>query len=162
MHGGIKIGCNENIKHISLHNATFIKIFSLRLTLHKNQRLKSRKTIESLFKNGLVVNVFPYRVVYRLDDWEAEQPFLQAGFSVSARKFKKAVERNRIKRLTREAYRLDKARLEQALQKSKKKMALFFIYTGAELPVFALCCDKISIIVNKLIRTVGEKNTPDN
>jgi ribonuclease P protein component len=75
---------------------------------------------------------------------------LQAGFSASSRNFKKAVDRNRIKRLMREAYRLQKNPLQEALQAKQKQLALFFIYTGKELPDYKTVSEKIGVILNKL------------
>ena len=61
---------------------------------------------------------------------------LQAGFTVSTRHFKKAVDRNRIRRLMRESYRLQKNNLLNELQENHKSVAIFFIYTGNELPQY--------------------------
>src|SRR5690349_2446645 len=107
-----------------------------KFTLNKTERLKRRKIIEQLFSEGRAVTAFPIRVQYKLGQPETAQ--LQAGFSVSSRNFKKAVDRNRIKRLLREAYRLQKAPLEQALQTKQQQLALFLIYTGKELPAYTL------------------------
>ncbi len=131
------------------------------LTLQKKERLKSRKAIESLFKQGVVLKAFPYRVIYEVEPVAEGEIRLQAGFSASARKFKKAVERNRVKRITREAYRLQKTGLEQALTGARKKMVLFFIYTGGELPDFSIAKEKMAVILNKLIHIVREKAAPD-
>ena len=81
----------------------------VRYTLNKDDRLKSRKAIEYLFKEGKSFSIFPLRVLYTINA-ASEKPTnnLRAGFSVSTRNFKKAVDRNRIKRLLREAYRLQK------------------------------------------------------
>ena len=75
---------------------------------------------------------------------------LQAGFGVSARTFKKAVERNRVKRLTREAYRLQKDNLQQALASRGKNVAAFFLYTGKELPAYELIKDKMKLVLHQL------------
>jgi ribonuclease P protein component len=124
-----------------------------KFTLKKVERLKRRKVIEKLFSEGRAVTSFPIRVQYKTDD-PLLTVSLQAGFSVSSRNFKKAVDRNRIKRLMREAYRLQKAPLEQALQTKQQKLALFLIYTGKELPNYALVREKIEVVLKKLLQTI--------
>ncbi len=64
---------------------------------------------------------------------ESESP-IQFTVSVSKRKFKRAVDRNRVKRQIREAYRLNKAPLFEKLKQSGKKYAWMVIFTGSELP----------------------------
>ena len=122
-------------------------------TLNKAERLKRRKIIEQLFSEGRAVTAFPIRVQYKMVD-QLGVP-LQAGFSVSSRNFKRAVDRNRIKRLIREAYRLQKLPLEQALQTKEQQLALFLIYTGKELPVYALVKEKVEVVLKKLLQTVN-------
>jgi ribonuclease P protein component len=125
-----------------------------KFTLKKEERLKRRKIIEQLFSEGRAVTAFPIRVQYKTDDPLLTVP-LQAGFSVSSRNFKKAVDRNRIKRLMREAYRLQKAPLEQALQTKQRQLALFLIYTGKELPNYHLMREKIEVVLKKLLQTIN-------
>lgn len=122
-------------------------------TLNKAERLKRRKIIEQLFSEGRAVTAFPIRVQYKTVG-ELTVP-LQAGFSVSSRNFKRAVDRNRIKRLMREAYRLQKLPLEQALQTKEQQLALFLIYTGKELPDYALVKEKVDVVLKKLLQTVN-------
>jgi ribonuclease P protein component len=124
-----------------------------KFTLNKSERLKRRKIIEQLFSEGRAVSVFPIRVQYKLVDELLNDP-LQAGFSASSRTFKRAVDRNRIKRLMREAYRLQKAPLEQALQTKQRRLALFLIYTGKELPEYALIKEKMEVVLKKLVQTI--------
>ena len=79
----------------------------IRYTLGKEERLKSRKLIDQLFKEGKSFSSFPFRVVWKYLP-SASDSFLKAGFTVSTKHFKKAVDRNRIRRLMKEAYRLQK------------------------------------------------------
>ena len=125
-------------------------------SLSKQERLKSRKLIEQLFREGKTVSVFPFLLRY-LDLPQSTQPLsspLQMGITVSKKHFKRAVDRNRIKRLTREAYRLSKQELQQKLEDSSKRLLLFFIFTGKELPDFLLVKEKVQVILRKLMEGI--------
>ncbi len=138
----------------------------IRYTLGKQERLKSRKAIEHLFKQGKSFTVFPFRVLYI---WEqvtiAEDTTpdnsgntrLQAGFTVSSRNFKKAVDRNRIKRLMREAYRLQKNELQQSPVLDHLNLTLFFIYVGKELPEYKQVLEKTEIVLKRMIKLVNDR-----
>ena len=122
-----------------------------RATWKKEEKLKSRKHIERVFREGKSFAVFPYKVIYLLSPAPAQAP-LQAGFGASSRHFKKAVDRNRIKRLGREAYRLQKASLHDHLAKKGLSMAVFFVFIGKELPEYTTVTAKIAVALQKLIR----------
>jgi ribonuclease P protein component len=110
--------------------------------------LKSRKIIQQLFAGGKSFAIFPLRIIYL--ELNNEAPCLQAAFSVSTRHFKKAVDRNRIKRLLRESYRLNKHSLMNTLAESNKQVAVFFIFTGKELPEYHLILEKMKLALGKL------------
>ena len=131
-----------------------------KFTLGKDERLKSRKLIEQLFSDGKSFNVLPYRILFKFIN-TAEKKYdstLQFGVAVSSKNFKKAVHRNRIKRLTREAYRLQKLPLQETLKETPLNLTLFFIYTSKELPDYQLVKERVNLILERLIKLIDEKN----
>jgi ribonuclease P protein component len=122
-------------------------------TLNKNERLKSRKIIEHLFSEGKSFMVSPFRVSY-LFDQKASSP-LQFGTGVSTKHFKKAVDRNRIKRLAREAWRLQKTGLQEKLKEQNRQLSVFIIYTSKELPKYKEVSEKMNKIIDKLSAMIG-------
>ena len=99
------------------------------------ERLKSRKEIEHLFSGGSQsVGQYPLRLIWR-PAMERRSAFpVQVSITVSKRNFKRAVDRNRIKRLMREAYRLNKGTLYEALPVQEQQLAWMIIYVGRDLP----------------------------
>jgi ribonuclease P protein component len=79
---------------------------------------------------------------------------LQAGFAVSTRNFKHAVDRNRVKRIGREAYRLNKQPLMNKLAESKTQLQVFFVYTDKTLPNFTEAEAKMKICLEKLMTII--------
>jgi ribonuclease P protein component len=127
-------------------------------TLGKNERLKSRKQIELLFSEGKKFVVAPFRIFYLFRDSPLS---LQFGVGVSSKNFKKAVDRNRIKRLTKEAYRLQKNDLKEKVKSTGKQLDLFFIYTSKEMPDYTLVKDKLALALKRL-ETLIDENPPAN
>ena len=127
-------------------------------TLGKNERLKSRKQIELLFSKGKKFVVAPFRIFYISTKYEVRSTSspLQFGIGVSAKNFKRAVDRNRIKRLTREAWRLQKNELIQKLATADQQLNVFFIYTNKELPEYSLVFDKTGAAIKKLIKEIEQ------
>lgn len=97
----------------------------------KKEKLKSEKLIEQLFSEGKSVSAFPLRMVYLKTDFDDEVQF-KTGVSVSKRNFKNAVDRNRIKRLLREAYRLNKASYFNNILGSYALMILYISKDGTD------------------------------
>ena len=105
-----------------------IKFVKMRNTLGKQERLKSKKLIEKLYAEGDSVKIFPLRMMYVQTVHTSEFP-CQVGVSVAKRNYKLAVDRNRLKRLMRETYRLQK----QIVYNNLDKPYVFMIsYIGKE------------------------------
>ncbi len=119
-----------------------------RFTLKPFEKLKSRKLIDQVFKEGTSFSHFPFRVIYLTP--EDNKFYLQSAFSVGTKNFKRAVDRNRIKRLMREAYRLQKNLLKNDLEEKRKNLVLFIIYTGNELPLYENIRDKMASLLQRL------------
>ncbi len=110
------------------------------LSFHRTERLKSRKTIGLLFKSGGGQSyvAYPLRVVWVQLGEETETEFpAQVALSVPKRTFKTAVERNRLKRQIREAYRLHKHELYEKLAAADHRIALMLMYVAKEALPFA-------------------------
>jgi ribonuclease P protein component len=122
----------------------------------KEQRLKSRKLIEALFAEGHRFYLAPFRIFYLSASLGVP---LQAGFGVGARNFRKAVDRNRIRRLTREAWRLQKKDLEDCLRNRNQQWAVFVLYTGKDMPDYNQVYSKMRDILLKLTRLADENRT---
>ncbi|GAB3268051.1 ribonuclease P protein component [Larkinella harenae] len=118
----------------------------MKQTFKKSERLCSKKTIGELFQKGSATTrtfyLFPFRLLYRNEpDRERATESSPAGaaplpailISVSSRNFKKAVDRNLIRRRAREAYRKNKSLLLGTAEKPKQPPAyIVFLYTARE------------------------------
>lgn len=128
-------------------------------TYPKAQKLKSKKTIDSLFSEGKSVSKFPLRLVYvessfGLDISKNEK--LKIGVSVSKKNFKKAVDRNHFKRLLRETYRLNKHLLLDNIQKN---YAIMFFYQTKDRLSFEEINLKTVQLFEKFLKAEGEQTT---
>ena len=121
---------------------------------NKFEKLKSRKQIELLFAKGKSISAFPVKVFYLPVEHTPMHP-VQVGVGVSARNFKKAVDRNTIKRRMREAYRLHKLPLHQHLVAAEKSVAVFILWIDKQLPTSAALQDLMPTVIEKLIKQLG-------
>jgi ribonuclease P protein component len=96
----------------------------MKFTYPKNEKLKSKTTIDLLFSKGASVSKYPLRLVYISGDFGENVP-IKMGVSVSKKHFKKAVDRNYFKRVLRETYRLNKQLL---LDNLDTPYAIMFLY----------------------------------
>ena len=127
-------------------------------TLHKVERLDKKKIIEKMFAGGSrSFSVFPLRVVYLpVEELEADASIL---ISVSKRRFKRAVKRNRVKRQIREAYRVNKHELLNILVERKCRLAIAFIYLSDQLVESSIIEDRMSIALVRITEKMAAPNT---
>lgn len=120
------------------------------LTFSKKEKLKSRKAIQQLFQARQSIHVFPLRLIYLQLETALSHAPAQFAVSVPKRAFPKAVQRNRIKRIIREVYRLNKATVYQVLEEETGQYGLMFIYSGKREPAFAEVEKALKKILKKL------------
>ncbi|MEP6467692.1 MAG: ribonuclease P protein component [Parafilimonas sp.] len=127
---------------------------------NKTEKLKSKKQLDALFANAKSFVVFPVKVWYDLP--VVQDNIIKTGVGVSSRHFKKAVHRNRVKRLLREAYRTEKQPLHIYLNSNKKQVAVFLLFIDKVMPEYDLIKAKMKLCMARLIHELHEvdfKNT---
>jgi len=133
-----------------------------RNTFRKPHRLKSRKKIDELFHEGSSFNLSPLRLIYQVAPGTTGLVAVQVLIGASKKKMKRAVHRNRAKRLMRESYRLLRTRLEEFCAQENKTLLLAILYTGEQavpLPVMQEKMEKaLSELMNK-INTNGRSSS---
>jgi ribonuclease P protein component len=118
-------------------------------TFTKEERLCNKKLIDGLFHNGSSFLCYPYKVSWLLNP--DQQVLAQVLFSVSKRRFKNAVDRNLIKRRTREAYRLNKQeQLYAVLAATDKKIVFSLGYIGKGIEPYELVEKKMRKLLSQL------------
>lgn len=125
----------------------------MKFTFNQKEKLKSKKLIEKLFTEGKSVSTFPLRLVYLPTVFD-DGVLVKTGVSVSKRHFKTAVDRNRVKRLMREAYRLNKAIHFNNLTTS---YAFMILYIGKDKPTLAEMETKMKQLFEKFSKNVSEE-----
>lgn len=109
----------------------------IRHTLPKTERLWHQKRIDRLFAKGESFIAYPFRIVFcRREETDDDTP-VSILISVSKRKFKRAVKRNRVKRLTREAYRLNKMLFLDIVRTTEQPLDIAFLFLKDQLPDYS-------------------------
>jgi ribonuclease P protein component len=121
----------------------------------KQERLTSKKIIEELFSKGSSVYLYPFRLQF-ISKLSAEavpqkSTFPQVLFSVSKRNFKKAVDRNSIKRSMREIYRKNKSQLFTSAHPEKQPAYIGIVYVAKEKIPFELLEKKLILAWQRLV-----------
>jgi ribonuclease P protein component len=124
----------------------------------RKEKLKSRKQIEELFLNGKNFSVYPLRVTYQF--LPSEETVVQVGVTAGKKYFKRAVDRNRIKRLIREAYRIQKNDLVETLKQKRQKGFLFFVYTDKTIASFSVITGAMSKALKRLEKITEANENP--
>lgn len=121
-----------------------------KLTFGKNERLKSRSTIDSLFLQNKHLRIYPFKLVWISTDFD--RPHVEVGVSVSKRIFKTAVKRNLIKRRMRECYRLNKMLLYKIIENRNIKISFMIIYVGNDI----VCYNEFNTKIKQLLFRLGD------
>lgn len=140
----------RKIKPNLLFLAYFYRLMSF--TYPRKEKLKSKRLIAAIFAEGKSISQYPIKLIYlKVDQQDA---FIQAGVTVPKKKFKSAVKRNHLKRLLREAYRLNKGLV---FNNTDDKFAFLFLYLGTETLPFKVVQHKMTLLLKKFNATIQEK-----
>ncbi len=114
----------------------------------KKEKLKSKKHIEALFGTGSSVNNYPLKLIYLKTDF-ADGSAAKTMVVVPKKNIKSAVKRNRVKRLLREAYRLNR---QDTFNNIEGSFALAILYLGKEMPDYPLIANKMVRVFQKFLK----------
>lgn len=123
-------------------------------TFQRKEKLKSKKVFEDLFVDGKNINQFPIKLIYRKVHFEDATP-IKVGVVAPKKKFKDAVDRNRIKRLLREAYRLNKPLIFNNIEGN---FAFLFLYLGNRQPTF----NEVDVAMKNLFEAFLKKESHES
>lgn len=125
----------------------------MNITFSKIDRLKSKQLIEQLFAEGKSVSQFPLKLIYLNTEFK-DKSQLKTGVSVPKRLFKNAVDRNHIKRLLREAFRLNKV---EYFNNSSTSYAFMILYLSKDETSFEVVNEKMKLLLQKFKNKTSEQ-----
>jgi len=121
-------------------------------TLHRSERLKSAKSISQLFETGKSLFIHPIRLLYHINP-SSECVLIKVGFAAPKKSFRRAIDRNILKRRMREAYRINKSKFLILDKSPFPGLEIMFIYQGKEIEDFT----KISVCTIELLKKLSIK-----
>lgn len=116
----------------------------------KEERLSSKKLIEELFEKGSSSYLYPFRLIFTRDPLSSGKKYPELLISVPKRNFKRSVDRNRIRRQIREAYRLNKNSIFSEFGPELVPLHLAILYTSKEKIPFKKLEEKLILILKRL------------
>lgn len=122
----------------------------MRQSLKKSERLKKRDDIQRLFKQGDSIFEFPIKLYHLAVEAGEDKAPIHFGVSVPKKKFKRAVDRNLLKRRIREAYRKHNLNLKSHFHKDDRKLLIMPVFLGDEIADYSLIEDKIILLLQRL------------
>lgn len=122
-------------------------------TLGRSEKLKSRKSIESLFRNGHVFFSPPFKLIFRKVDLLPGPAVMTV--AVPKRLIKRAVDRNLIKRRTREAYRNQKSEIYSEISKRNEHFEILFLYQSSEILDYNAISNSIKFLMIRLAKYIN-------
>jgi ribonuclease P protein component len=150
----VKIYIYESKTAAALLQPSHFKSFSIiRATFNKEEILRSKKRIDLLFKKGRPVSRYPVKMMH-LRIQESSAFSAQAMFVVPKRAFKKAHDRNRLRRRMKEAYRQQKHVIEQVNEQTSV-LLLAFIFTGTKDESYQTITDSVGRHLGVLLKKNG-------
>jgi len=121
----------------------------------QKEKLKSKKLIEQLFEEGQSISNFPLKLIYLKTVFD-DNSKVKTGVIAPKKSFKKAVHRNRIKRLLREAYRLNKPLVFNNIEGS---FAFMILYLGKEMPHYQIVEEKMKGLLKKFVKNHADEKS---
>ncbi len=131
-------------------------MYSNKNTYSKKEKLCSRKDISRLFENGKTFYSEPFRLLWLKSEDILPFPAM-TGISVGKKSFPKAVDRNRVKRLIRETWRINKHHLYNQLEQINIQLVIMIIYSGDKMPKYSELKERMQETIRKFslhLRTI--------
>jgi ribonuclease P protein component len=123
-----------------------------RFTLHKSEIISSKILIDNIHEKGYSLKLYPFFCKFL--ELQTNENTIQFIFVVGKKRFKKSVDRNKIKRLFKEAYRLNKHTFINKLNEKNKNIGVFFSFIDNKIPTFnkmnAFVINSFEKIINKI------------